>query len=305
MVFGGQDVDELMRGKRMTGNQGLRWLVVAHLALGLLTGALAPIEVRIPAEYASLFPPNGLSQILIVPLFATVTCQAFLFALWAVRSLTSPWLRLGVIVAGTVYLEALIRFGSERELLGCATVTTVATLVWLLLTRWLRVKRGSGSVPVRYSGRKAGSLRFTIRGLMLFTAAVALLIYLMRFVEGLSPHVEVHTFLWGLSFVVAGFIALWSVRCYPSSLRQLPVAFAASVTLGILFARSVNAQTSGWVYILLTMLLYPAFLSGSLMVVRSYDDRLLEGASPHPSATGPVGDSTQIDLSAGQIEVSG
>jgi hypothetical protein len=289
----------------MAGNQGLRWLVVAHLALGLLTTALAPIEVRIPPEYASLFPPNGLSQVLIVPQFATVMCQAFLLALWAVTSLSSPWLRLGVIVAGTVYLEALIGIGSERELWGCATVTTVATLVCLLLIRWLRGTRGSASVLDWHSGHKTGGLRFTIRGLMLFTAAVALLITLMKFVEGLSPHVLVHKFFWGLSFVVAGFIALWSVRCYPSSLRRLPAAFAASVTLGFLFARSVNAHASGRVYIMLTMLLYPAFLSGSLMVVRSYDDRLLGDASDHSTAQGPVGDSPQLDPTAGQIEVSG
>jgi hypothetical protein len=289
----------------MTGNRVLRRLVVAHLALGLLTVAVAPIEIHFPAKFASFFAPHGLSHVLIVPLFATVMCQAFLLAVWAETSLSSPWLRLGVIVAGTVYLEALIGFGSERELWGCATVTTVATLVCLLLIRWLRGTRGNESVPVRDSGHKAGGLRFSIRGLMLFTAAVALLITQMRFVEGLSPLVLVHTYFWGLSFVVAGPIALWSVRCYPSSLRRLPAAFAASVTLGFLFARSVHAHTSGWVYILLTMLLYPAFLSGSLMVVRSYDDRLLGGASRHPSATGPVGDSPQIDPSAGQIEVSG
>jgi hypothetical protein len=140
---------------------------------------------------------------------------------------------------------------------------------------------------------------------MLFTAVVAVLITVVRFVEGLPTRLLVRPFFWGLCFVVVGFVVLWSVRCYSSSLRRVPVVFATSVTLGILFAWSCNAHRSGWVYIILIMLLYPAFLSGSLMVVRSYDDRLLRGASGHPTATGPVSESTQIDPTAGHVEVSG
>jgi hypothetical protein len=289
----------------MTAKQGLGRLVVAHCALGLLAGAVAPIEVSIPTEYASLFPPNGLSRILIVLLLPTVMCQAFLIALWAVTSLSSPWLRLSGIVAGTVYLEVLIGIGSEWELSGCATITTVATFVCLLLMRWLPGTRGRRSVPVRYSGHKAGGLQFTILGLMLFTAAVAVFITVVKFAGGLSTHHLVRTFFLGLSFVVVGLVALWAVLRYPSPQRRVPIVLTASVTLGFLFAWFADAHPSGRVYIMLTMLLYPAFLSGSLMVVRSYDDRLLKGASGHPTATRPVGESSQIDPKAGHVGVSG
>jgi hypothetical protein len=137
---------------------------------------------------------------------------------------------------------------------------------------------------------------------MLFTAAVAVLNTAVRFVEGLPTHALVRTFFWGLSFVVVGFVVLWSVRCYPLSLRRVPVALAASVTLGFLFAWSVNADTSGWVYVVLTMLLYPAFLSGSLTVVRWDDNRLLRGASGQPNTAEPIGETAQVNPTAGQVE---
>ncbi len=69
--------------------------------------------------------------------------------------------------------------------------------------------------------------------------------------------------------------------------RPTAVAWAGRVwalaILGAFFAAAVHAHSAGWVYILLTMLLYSAALLGSLAVVRSCGYRLDSSSetSPH------------------------
>ena len=93
----------------MSANRRLKILAVAHLALGVVTAVLAKVELSTPVE---------LRDILIVPLFALALCQSFLLSLWAAASRAPPWKRLAGLVAGAVYLEALLATKFERGVSG-------------------------------------------------------------------------------------------------------------------------------------------------------------------------------------------
>src|SRR5687768_4701597 len=93
--------DEALRrreGTSMRGDRRLVWLVTAHLVLGLVSGVLTPIEVRMT---------SGLPHLPIVPLFALTFCQVILLGFWAVFSPTAWWKRLGGLVGAVAYQEAL------------------------------------------------------------------------------------------------------------------------------------------------------------------------------------------------------
>src|SRR5947209_3874882 len=105
-------------------------LAVAHLALGVVTGVLAPVQ---------LLTPFGLVHILIVPFVASALCQSLLLSLWAAVSQAKPWKRLAGLAVGAMYLEALVAPGLRREFLGTSTITIVVTTASLLVMRWLGV----------------------------------------------------------------------------------------------------------------------------------------------------------------------
>ena len=169
----------------MPGIKRLWWLVAAHLALGVTASFLAPVVVH-PSWLRCMLPPAGMDHILIVPLFALALCQALLIALWGTASTATPWKRLAGLVAGAVYLEALPFPDLRREFLGLSTVTVALSTASLLVGRALgiRVTRRSGRdqpPPPETEG-----LRFSIRGLMLLTAVVALLTAGARLLVGHS-----------------------------------------------------------------------------------------------------------------------
>ena len=74
----------------MPGDRRLQILAVAHLALGVLTGALAPVELRTLFEF---------KHILIVQFFASAFCQSFLLSLWGAASRAMLWKRLAALSA--------------------------------------------------------------------------------------------------------------------------------------------------------------------------------------------------------------
>ena len=85
---------------------------------------------------------------------------------------------------------------------------------------------------------------------------------------------------WALCFVAVGLVSLWAMLGDASPLRRGPVVFVLSPVLGAFFAFAAGAHQAGWIYILLIMLLYPAALLASLLVVRSCGYRLLRLALP-------------------------
>jgi hypothetical protein len=257
-------------------------LSVAQIALGIIAGALATIRLPDPLGLARILPPSGLAHILIAPFFALAMCQAVLIALWGAASRSSPWRRLAGLVAGAAYLETLFPRDLRGEFLGTAALTVAVTTASLLVLRALGIRLARQVEEGRPGRGEAEGLRFSIRGLMLFTAAVALLSAGARALQGTPERLILLMVLWALCFVAVGLVTLWAALGYARSLWRCLVVFAVSPVLGAFFALAAHAHQAGWFYILLTMLLYPACLLGSLFVVRSCGYRLVGRAVPSP-----------------------
>jgi hypothetical protein len=279
---GGPAVRSYDEIQAMPDDQRLRKLAVAQVALGLVAGALAPIRLPDPLGLARLLPPFGVQRILIVPLFSLAMGQAVLIALWGVASRSSPWRRLVGLVAGSAYLEALLALGLDGEFLGTATVTIAVTTASLLVVRALDVRLDRVTEDGRTGRGGPDGLRFSIRGLMAFTAAVALLSAGARTLKESRGGFIFLAAVWALCFVAVGLVALWAALGEARPRRRVPVVFALSPVLGGFFAHASEAHQAGQFYILTTMLLYPAVLLGSLVVVRSCEYRLIGRSMPSP-----------------------
>ena len=137
---------------------------------------------------------------------------------------------------------------------------------------------------------QAEGLRFSIRGLMLFTASVALLSAGARALQDTPRRMILLMTVWAMCFVAVGLAALWAALGKLRPLGRGTVVLVLSPLLGAFFAFGAGAAPQGWAYIILTILLYAALLLGSLLVVRSCGCRLLRGAaSPSGSPDGDGG----------------
>jgi hypothetical protein len=186
--------------------------------------------------------------------------------------------RMAGLVAGAAYLEALFHGDSMREFLGMSTIALVATTAALLVVRAMGVRLTRRDDPGPPAPAEVEGLRFSIRGLMLFTAAVAVLAAGARALRGAYPHRPLGMAVLALCSATVGLAALWATLGNARPIRRAPVAFVLSPALGALFAFAVDAHPAGWVYVILTMLLYPALLLGSLLLVRSCGYRLRVGS---------------------------
>jgi hypothetical protein len=280
----------------MTGDRKLVKLALANLGLGIVAALLAPIRV------SGMF---GLDHILVVPLFASILCQAVLLAVWVVSSGVSPWGRMAGLVAGAAFLEALFPDDLRREFLGISTITIAVTTAICFVGRALGMRLVQQDNHARPARAEAEGLRFSIRGLMAFTAAVALLSAGARALQDSLKVMILRTAVCAMCFVAVGLVALWAALGDTRPLRRGPVVLALSPVLGVLFAFAAGAQRAGWVYIILIMLLYPALLLGSLLVVRSCGYRLVRGAAsfsgPEDGGHGPS--SLQIPVSGATTSV--
>jgi hypothetical protein len=253
----------------MACDRRLRILAVAHLALGVVTGVLAPVE---------LSTPFGLGHILVVPFVASALCQGFLLATWAAASQTTACKRLAGLVAGAAYLEVLVAPDFRRELLGTSTITIIVTTATLFVVKWLGVRFTRQDDLGRSAPPEPEGLRFSIRGLMIFTAAVALLCALARALQASSNRLLLLILVWALCFVAVGLVSLWAVLGEARPVRRGPVVFVLSPVLGAFFAFALGAHSDGRIYITLIMSLYPVALLGSLVIVRSRGYRLVRSA---------------------------
>ena len=273
----------------MPGDRRLPILAVAHVALGVVTSVLAHVLLRTPIR-------AGTS----VPFVALALCQAFLLSLWGAASQATLWIRLAGLVAGAVYLEALFPADLKREFLGISTITIVVTTATLLLMRWLGVRLTRQDDPGQSARQEPEGLRFSIRGMMIFTAAVAVICAGARALEGSrSPFLLM--LVWALCFVGVGLVSLWAVLGDAHPLRRSPVVFVLSPLLGACFAFAAGAHPAGWIYIVLIMLLYPLALLGSLLVVRSCGYRLVRSAVPSTGTTRFIGSGDQTSAKMASI----
>jgi hypothetical protein len=244
----------------MPGDKRLKYLAAIHFVVGLVAGFLAT---------NGLHASSGLSGILLVPFVALVPCQAFILALWGVISTASPWKRIAGLLVGSVYLEMLWLLALEWELPGTSTVTIAVATVSLVVVRAI-----GGKFTRRLHNGPHGTerLRFSIRGLMLVTAAFALLSAVTRAFQVLHlPDNRLTPLIVFLSmcFVTIGFAALWAVLGKARPLERVAVVLVLSPILGAFFALAANAHQAGWALVILSMLLNSVALLVSLFVVRS------------------------------------
>jgi hypothetical protein len=230
---------------------------------------------------------STLTSILVVPLFSLPLCQAFLLALWGATSVGSPWGRMAGLVAGTVYLEALLASNPLRDLMGMSTVTVTITTAALLVLRALGVRLTRLADTGEPTPPGTEGLRFSIRGLMLVTALGALLSAGARALGATPAYVVCLTAGWAICFVAVGLVALWAALGSGRPLWRGPIVFVLSPVLGVLF--TVAAQVHPGIYFHLIMLLYPALLFGSLLLVRSCDFRFVRRVV---SSSGPPDEQT-------------
>jgi hypothetical protein len=185
----------------MQGQRRLQALAVAHLVLGVVTGILEPVDLGTSFE---------LRHILVVPFIASALCQGFLISLCGAASRATPWKRLAGLVTAAVYLEALVAPDLRREFLGISTITIAVTTGALLVLRWLGVKFTRQADVVEPARPEPEGLRFSIRDLMIFTAAVALLCAGARAIQASTNRVLLLLLVWALCFVAVGLVSLWA-----------------------------------------------------------------------------------------------
>lgn len=157
-------------------SQGKRrlWSLVV-VVTGIIAGMLAPVKRIGPLWLARNLPPFGLERILIVPLFASTMAQSALIALWGVASAASPWKGLAGLIVGAVYLEMLLALGLDDEFVGTVKVTIAVTSLSLHVLKAMKIRLVRQSEKAQSARAESEGLRFSIRGLMAFTAAAAVL----------------------------------------------------------------------------------------------------------------------------------
>jgi hypothetical protein len=248
----------------------------------------------------------GLDRILLVPLFASILCQAVLLSLWGVTSRVSPWGRMAGLVAGAVYLEALWFSGDlRRGSFGVSTITIAITTAICLVGRALGLRLAQQDNHTRPARADAEGLRFSIRGLMVFTAAVALLSAGARALQESPRRMILLMSVWSMCFVAVGLADFWATLGNVRPLGRGTIVLVLSPSLGAFFAFAAGAHPHGWAYIILTMLLYAALLLGSLLVVRSCGYRLVRRAAPfcEPSDGGDGRSSLQTPVGGATTSV--
>jgi hypothetical protein len=266
----------------MRGDRRLSWLVMTHLVLGLGSGVLAPIEIP---------TPSGLPHLPLVPLFALTFCQVILLSFWAVFSPTTRWKRLGGLVGGVAWLEALFYLPLKVEFL-MPSVALVVTAGSLLLGRGLGIRLESLNDPAHPPSPESGGLGFSIRGLMMFIAVVALLSAGLRRPRESSL---IHMVIWSLCFVAVGLVALRAALGSSHLFQWRVVLLTLSPALGALLAYTTTTHRAGDIYVTTIMALYPAVLLGSLLVVRSCGYRLVCRSPRRPIPDGE-GEGLPTDL---------
>jgi hypothetical protein len=250
----------------MTADRRLVSLALGHIALAVVCGLCAPIEIN---------SPLGLDHLLVVPFFAAALCQAFMLGFWDANSSVSRWARVVGGVVGAVFLEILFSYALKGEFFGMITTTIVVTAVVLSAVRSVGVRLTRQDEPSKSARAEPDGLRFSIRSLMVLTAVVALLSAGARNLQDVAHDRFLLMVIWALCFVTVGLAALWAALGSARPLRREPVVIGLSLVLGTFFAFAARAHQAGWVYIALTMLLYPSLLLGTLLVVRSRGYRLV------------------------------
>jgi hypothetical protein len=279
-------VRSIAEGIMMSDDDKLSTLAGAHVAIGLLAAILVPVGRPILGR---------LDDILIVPLIASSLSLAFLLALWGVTCTASLWKRIAGLVAGTVYLETLLVLALDSTILYLATATIAFTTAWLLVfwAKGFTVTRPVTMAPFAQVNNEQS--RFSIRGLMLLIAVVAVLSASAKVLRAIPFPYKVHLLnnLFSICFVAVGFVALGSVLVKVQPFGLVSVAVFLSPVLGAYCAFAASTDGNEWIYIILTFILGSAAMIASFLVVRSCGYRIV---SSHSS----IADAQSDDDNAGE-----
>jgi len=245
----------------------LRWLVLAHVAIGLSTGILVA-WTRSPSK------PNLVATVFV----GIVFCQASLVGIWGGLGMSSRWNRLLGVMLGMGYLGLLM----DLCLVGYLTsdshfIVSLATLPVagvLLIVRCFGVRICLTTVTKVAAHRN----QFSIRQLLILTFAVACLMSLVKWLE---PHLlpVTNPFLLalnGLFRATVGLLLVWPVlgTRRPILPSTIAVAIAAGLGLCLLtwFPPFAWTVVPWWMTVISVEALS---LVASLLVVRSCGYRLV------------------------------
>jgi hypothetical protein len=237
---------------------------------------LAPIQLPDLLGLSSVLPPDGLRHVFVTPHLALILCQTVLLALWGIYSGASLWVRAAGLVAGAACLEAL---ASTAGVSGVSTMTLAVISAALLVVRALGVQFSRETDLRQLARAETEGLRFSIRDLMVLVAAIALLSAVTRGLHGSPLAHFLVTAVWAMCFVALGLAALWAGLGIACPRARGIAVVGLSLVVGPVFALATHVLPSGFVYIVLAMLLYPALLLGSLLVVRSCGYRFVRRAA--------------------------
>jgi hypothetical protein len=265
----GSEGDGLPVRLALLDDRRLRLLVGIHVLGGLLACWYAVIGGRIPFVLKYLHH---------VPHLALNPGQACLLGTWAAFSGAPRWVRLAGLVVGAVCLEILLVAGENNSLTGLAALASVGVSLPLLAAR----RQGARLLRLPRPPEPPASrgLRLTIRGLMLLTLAVALLIAGakgMRETFGRGPSLFL-VMIWSLCFVAVGLAAVWTALGRSRTLQRSLVVLALASALGVFFSFGINEGWDSYVFVIMVMVLQAAIVLGSLLVVRSCGYRLVRQA---------------------------
>lgn len=153
----------------MSGNRRFFALVIVHLVLGLAVGGFCfAVGGRIPGITLEPLP--------LVVAIATALAQASLLGLWAGFALKAGWIRLAGLALGVLILELGLWAADQGDgnflFLPTISAAAIAAVSLVLRLRGVEFRQvpGEAALPDREGPR------FSIRGLMVFTVVVALLL---------------------------------------------------------------------------------------------------------------------------------
>lgn len=251
---------------RMRARQRLRILAAIHIGASLGFSVWAAVEGRIPWTF---------EYVLLVPPIALLLCQSSLLAFWLVFGRAFVVQRLLTAVGGGLLMELLMAYATQDDDFNGLVTTALALaagVLALIRWRWAELRR----LDELDRASNADALQFSIRGLMLLTLVVALLVTGSRWLREVrtgSPDVFMLGF-WAVTLVVPNLAALWATLGRRTGFgRWLPVTGIA-VTLGTLFGWIIGEPDS-YFYFITIALLNSLIQLISLTVVRRSGFRLV------------------------------
>lgn len=254
-------------------NGRLFLLTVVHLVATAGFSTLSASVGRIPFVIA---------HILLVPPMALMFCQTALLALWLVYGAGSVWVRLSLSVLATVVLEfTLATAVQDDDFFGMISVAFALAAGTLAVVHWKWASFGKVDAADPQPSREG--IRFSVRGLMLLTLVVALLVagsqWLSRSEISRGPN-PFMVGVWAISFVAPNVVAAWATLGTRNGPARWIAVVALAAMLGATFSWIVGEWGRDTFYFITIPALNSLFQLLSLTVVRGCGYRLIPRNPP-------------------------